>query len=395
MRRPSLSGVARKPIVFIAQRGVRGYESVQCRSGGRNAQRRSRPALFCLVCLTIAGSAAAAEPAHVALVIADAAYAGMPALPGCLASAHEAAGVLARAGFAVTERHDLSNGETDGAIAEFTARLAGPPAGTGVIYLCGYTTSYAGRAFVLPVSARLERETDVLTQGLPAASLPATLARAGAPGGLVLLDLIPAPQAATPGAGLDTLAAGGSAPAIGLVAALEPGGQAETPLAQTLAAAITPPTVQVAPVIAGIEQALATTAGLKLWVHLPPGEIFLTGAPPPPPPPPPPAPVVAAAPPPTPPPAPPAPPPARMATAQPPPAAPLPPPLPEEERMTDADRRRLQGALVALGYYPGPVDGLFGPDTRAAFRRFQHELGAEMTGRLTGPQAQQLLARGK
>jgi peptidoglycan hydrolase-like protein with peptidoglycan-binding domain len=82
-----------------------------------------------------------------------------------------------------------------------------------------------------------------------------------------------------------------------------------------------------------------------------------------------------------------------VATAQPTPA--LPPPLPEEERMTDADRRRLQGALVALGYYPGPVDGLFGPDTRAAFRRFQHELGAEMTGRLTGPQAQQLLARGK
>ncbi len=392
MRWRSLPAAARKPIVFIAQRGVRGYESVQSRGGGRNAQRWSRPALRCLAWLTIAGPAAAAEPspgpAHVALVIADSAYAGMPALPGCLASAHETAGVLSRAGFAVTERHDLSNGETDGAIAEFTARLAGPPAGTGVIYLCGYTTSFAGRAFVLPVSARLERETDVLTQGLLAGSLPATLARGGAAGGLVLLDLIAAPQAATPGAGLDALAAGGSAPAIGLVAALEPGGQAETPLAQTLAAAITPPTVQVGPVITGIEQALATTAGLKLWVHLPPGEIFLVGAPPPP------APVVAAAPP-TPPPTPPPPAsPAQAATAQP-PLAPPPPPLPEEERMTDADRRRLQGALVALGYYPGPVDGLFGPDTRAAFRRFQHELGAEMTGRLTGPQAQQLLARGK
>ena len=52
-------------------------------------------------------------------------------------------------------------------------------------------------------------------------------------------------------------------------------------------------------------------------------------------------------------------------------------------------------ALLALGYYPGPVDGAFGPDTRAAIRRFQHEIQVEMTGRLTSGQAQQLLARAR
>jgi len=62
--------------------------------------------------------------------------------------------------------------------------------------------------------------------------------------------------------------------------------------------------------------------------------------------------------------------------------------------MTDADRRRIQGALLRLGYYDGRVDGIFGPDTRAAIRRFQHEIGAEMSGRITPEQSGRLLAGG-
>jgi peptidoglycan hydrolase-like protein with peptidoglycan-binding domain len=59
--------------------------------------------------------------------------------------------------------------------------------------------------------------------------------------------------------------------------------------------------------------------------------------------------------------------------------------------MTESDRRRVQTALVRLGYYDGKVDGIFGPDSRAAIRRFQHELGADMTGRLTATQASRLV----
>lgn len=60
--------------------------------------------------------------------------------------------------------------------------------------------------------------------------------------------------------------------------------------------------------------------------------------------------------------------------------------------MTEADRRRVQAALAQLGYYDGRVDGRFGPETRAAIRHFQHEIGADMTGRLTPEQAGRLVA---
>ena len=60
--------------------------------------------------------------------------------------------------------------------------------------------------------------------------------------------------------------------------------------------------------------------------------------------------------------------------------------------MTEADRRRIQAALLRLGYYDRQVDGIFGADTRAAIRRFQHEIGADMTGRITSEQAGRLIA---
>ena len=64
---------------------------------------------------------------------------------------------------------------------------------------------------------------------------------------------------------------------------------------------------------------------------------------------------------------------------------------PEPAMFNEADRRRVQLALQRLGYYDGTVDGIYGPETIAAIRRFQHELGTEMTGRLTAEQAARLL----
>lgn len=44
--------------------------------------------------------------------------------------------------------------------------------------------------------------------------------------------------------------------------------------------------------------------------------------------------------------------------------------------------REVQRRLVQLGYRPGPVDGLFGPRTRAATRWFQFKHGLDTTGRV-------------
>ncbi len=65
--------------------------------------------------------------------------------------------------------------------------------------------------------------------------------------------------------------------------------------------------------------------------------------------------------------------------------------MPAQADMSQANRRQVQEALRRLDYYQGPVDGIFGPRTHAAIRRFQHAIGAETTGSLTADQANRLV----
>src|SRR5271165_4864054 len=66
--------------------------------------------------------------------------------------------------------------------------------------------------------------------------------------------------------------------------------------------------------------------------------------------------------------------------------------MPDEASMSKADRLRVQDILHRLGYYKGHVDGVFGSLTRAAIRRFQHDIGADMTGHLTAEEASRLVS---
>jgi peptidoglycan hydrolase-like protein with peptidoglycan-binding domain len=53
-------------------------------------------------------------------------------------------------------------------------------------------------------------------------------------------------------------------------------------------------------------------------------------------------------------------------------------------RASGSDRvRELQWRLRALGYRPGPIDGIFGPRTRAAVGWFQYKHGLPVSGRAT------------
>ena len=58
------------------------------------------------------------------------------------------------------------------------------------------------------------------------------------------------------------------------------------------------------------------------------------------------------------------------------------------------ERRRIQAALAAEGFDPGPADGKFGPRSRRAIAAWQQANGYAATGTLTEDQAETLLAGG-
>ena len=60
-----------------------------------------------------------------------------------------------------------------------------------------------------------------------------------------------------------------------------------------------------------------------------------------------------------------------------------------------AARRQIQQGLAAGGFDPGGADGLFGPRTRAAIRRWQSSRGARSTGYLDGASAEALRSVGE
>ena len=344
------------------------------------------------------------QPAQFALVIGNATYSAgpiLPPLPGCLASARRVAAALRTLGFEVVQRLDAGRGEADAAVATFARRLRAAPGSVGVAYVCGHVIAFNSRPFLLPVSATLARETDVLTQGLLARGLVDALLRGEARSGLVAFDGI-APSAALPVmTSFQALAEPAGPAGVGMVAAVTDSAGEGTPLALALEASLVGPRVLLADVLEALR--VRTSDGLAILAapatprYLAGEPVAVAEAPPPPPmvpvpglapvarptiPQPTPPLIIAAVPVPV-------PAPAAPATAAPQPAELT---VPDEAAMTDADRRRVQQALAAMGYYIGAPDGQFGPNTRAAIRRFQFEIGANLTGTLTSAQASRLVA---
>ncbi len=319
------------------------------------------------------------------MIIGNATYTALPGIPGCARSANIVAAAVRALGFQVTERQDASTGGIDAGISEFSQHLAAG-SGAGFVYVCGYATDFNDRTFVLPTTARIDRPSDVLTQGVLAKSMLATVTRDPATIGVVVFDLMPKPDGPLK-LGLDALAALPVPDGVAIIAATEAApADGPTPLATALVAALSGPEVRTDGLLASVQTQLAggtmstsiaairpraspgpspvalprqdplrhRSAGLRRRPLRRPTRSPAAGS-------------AAAA--------------GRRAPRN----------LPDEARMTEADRREVQSALVRLGYYGSPVDGVFGPETRAAIRRYQHEIGADMTGRLPADHASKLV----
>ena len=321
--------------------------------------------------------AADAAPPSFALVIGNSSYAARPALPACQMSARLVSASLTRAGFKVTELSDPSNARTGTAIAALGDDVAATPGSRSVIYVCGYVAPFADRLFVLPSEARLERPTDVLTQGIVARLLMSSVASPGAGAGLVLMDV--APQTVSdPPISFGSMLRPGDNPHAALAAALLPttGAIGPSPLAAAFSDMLHAGSLDLAKALADLPTTLSA-ARAQVLVSRPPGvPSWLTGGP------------VAA---PT--------PQAAAVVAAPAPAPPEAqskpaPPMPAEidpAALNPAERRRIQLGLQHLGYFRGRISGVFAGDTLAAIRRFQQESHEAVTGKLTAEQVSQLL----
>jgi hypothetical protein len=342
--------------------------------------------------------AARSEPSRIALVIANSQYASFPAVSRCASAAATVRDGLRAKGFEVLERNNLGRGEFDTAIGLLARRVTAAPPAVATLYYCGYAADFNNRSFLLPVSAVLTRDNDLLSQGILVKSVIESLRRTPDSAGLVLFDVFQAPGA--PSGRMGLLAEQLPASSFAVVAAgNEPGGEGATALALGLRDELSAADAGVNSISNGLRrrlskesvtaQLIAATADAALAADKRPAPPATASIAPPSP----------TAPPATVPP-PPSPPPAAAFTPPPPPALPAQPtfkPAPpqrvmvDEDQMSEGDRRQVQTVLANIGYYSGRIDGTFGPETRAAIRRYQFEIKVELTGRLTAEQATRLV----
>lgn len=318
-------------------------------------------------------NAARSESSRIALVITNSQYANFPAMSRCAPAAAIARDSLRAKGFEVMERNNLGRGEFDTAIGLLARRVAAAPPTAAVMYYCGYAAEFNNRSFLLPVSAVLTRDNDLLSQGILVKSVVDSLRRTPDGAGLVLLDIFRTPDA--PSGRLSRLAEHVPASSFAVIAAAnEPNGEGATALALGLRDELSIADAGVNSVTNGLRRRLAkepvtaeviaATGDAALAAEKRPAPPPVASIAPPPPPPPPQQPVKAA-------------PPQHV--------------MVDEDQMSDSDRRHVQTVLANIGYYSGRIDGTFGPETRAAIRRYQFEIKAELTGRLTAEQATKLV----
>jgi peptidoglycan hydrolase-like protein with peptidoglycan-binding domain len=332
-------------------------------------------AVLLSTCLALDSMSAKAADS-IALVLGNSDYYNLPTLPACTTSMHQISEALDELGFRVVQRQDSTSGGIAAAMSQFQSALDGAPDSSAIAYFCGHAATMDSRLFVLPVSANLTRPSDVRTQGILAKSFLDLMVRGRTSRALVLMDLDPTePLSKDALSTLDDKVMNDATGLLVAIGSLE--GDKGSPLATALAEGLAAPNVQTASLLMGLQDRLNRDKGTNLGaLRLPAQSLALVeeGEPA--------APVVATPVPPT--------------ASEPPPQRVGKPPrhearFPGETGMSAEQRRMVQIGLARFGYYGGRIDSVFGPETRKAIRQYQGEIGAVVTGVITGEQATRLL----
>ena len=152
-----------------------------------------RQAILAMGLVTVFGSVcpavAANANARLALVIGNSAYQSAAALPNPANDARTMAEFLGSAGFEVTAVQDLGQSEMRRAVGEFADKVASRGSdSTALMFYAGHGLQVDGENFLVPVDAKIARESDVPLQAVRLADLMNTLAAAPAKTRIVMLD---------------------------------------------------------------------------------------------------------------------------------------------------------------------------------------------------------------
>lgn len=115
--------------------------------------------IFCAFLTTHAPAWAATDKKRVALVIANAAYKHTSELKNPANDGRDMVAALRRLDFKVIEGFDLDHGGMRRKIREFTTAIDG--ADVALFYYAGHGLQVAGKNYLAPVNAKLERESDL------------------------------------------------------------------------------------------------------------------------------------------------------------------------------------------------------------------------------------------
>ena len=111
------------------------------------------------VLVLVASASGALADGRVALVIGNSTYAHAGRLPNAENDATDMAAALGRLGFEVTTELDTDFAELNGALRAFSRRSSG--ADVSLVFYAGHGMELDGVNYLVPVDARLERDTDV------------------------------------------------------------------------------------------------------------------------------------------------------------------------------------------------------------------------------------------